>query len=1035
MPNQPEQFPPPTHKDTRPMRSVRSRKDRLRDIVPAAAWVFAVMLLGCLALALGMKVYEYTLAGAIALIMVAGTTLKERNIYLFGAAGLIITIVGYGLEHAGETGPHLDLYLPIAIVSLVGAAALMRRIICCHADAQMQIQSHTQALRENQNALQARSRELERMALAVKMSADGIVVADMNGAIIEANNAAKRMYGVADAGDLIGKNAFTLIPDRERVTIEMVRLMHKKSLENLEYHTQTPDGRDLFAEVSVGVMENAEGQPVGFVSVHRDITERKQAEKIQTALYRITQAANVAQTLSILFDLSHNILSELMNAENCIVALYDATTEVMHFPYFSDESGSPPEPRKLEQGPLDYLIRHDLPLLFTPENRETFATGEGIVFPDIFPAHWLGVPLKTTHGKIIGGLAVYNNSTVPYNDIEQDLLVFISSQVATSIQRIQAEVALHAREQFHILLNDITRTALETLDSPTMLKTLAKRLVEVLNADGCFFALWDQSMQRPFFPTEDWGSMWRVPAEEDLGSGTAPLTRAAIQARCPVIVEDVFATPYISENIAERLPARSLLVLPLIAADQKLGAVSVGFAEPHLFTPDEVQKGEQTAQQIALAMAKARLVEALHRRNQELTLLNHMGRELIASPEMEHVTQQLLQSATEAVNAEGASVWLWDEETSDELICRADFHKKGESPLLNIRLHSGQGFPGWVAQTGESVVIADITETPQKLTDVDRIPGFETRSLVTVPLRLRDAIIGALQVVNKQRGHFDQDDRALIETLASSAAIAIDNARLIDALRQRTVELERRNEELDAYAHTVAHDLKNPLNVLTTYASWLMVEYETMTPAEITQGMETVFKGARKMSDIINNLLLLASAHKAKVTPIELAMGEVIDEALLRLETLIDEQQATIQSPKSWPVAIGYAPWVEEIWANYISNAIKYGGNAEAGIHPQVELGFSRIGAEPAAPESIAAKIQNPNAIVFWVRDNGRGLTPEEQSRLFTTFERLGRLNVEGHGLGLSIVLRIVERLGGQVGAESTPGQGSTFWFTLPEKM
>ncbi len=1033
MPGQSKQSDSPDLDSTRLMKTPL-REAPLHTMPPLAAWGLGIVLLSGLVLAIAKGTDDYTLVGALALILIAGVTLKERFVYLFGGAGLLITIIGYTGVRAGATNAGPNFYLPIAVAAIVGAAALMWYLIHSYVAAQAQIQSNMRAIQAQQTMLQARTRELEKMALAVKMSADGIIVANMNGEIIEANDAARRMYG-DDANDLIGKNALTLIPDRERVTVEMVRLMHKKSLENLEYHKQTPNGNDLFAEVSISLMEDTEGQPVGLVSVHRDITERKQAEKIQTALYRITQAANVAQTLDTLFDLSHHILGELMNADNCSVALYDETTDIVRFPYVADQSAPKPEPRKLAQEPVDYLIRQDLPLLITPETRQTFADGEEIVFPETFPAHWLGVPLKTTHGKIIGGLAVYNHGDVPYNDIEQDLLVFISSQVATSIQRIQAEAALHTREQFHILLNDITRTALETLDSPTMLETLAKRLVEVLNADGCFFALWDETMQRPFFPAEDWGSMWRVPALEDIGSGTAPLTRAAIRAGCPVIVEDVFATPYISENIAQRLPARSLLVLPLIAADQKLGAVSVGFAQPHLFTPDELQKGEQTAQHIALAMAKARLVETLHRRNRELTLLNRLGRELIASLEMDHITQQVLQSATETIGGESASVWLRDETEGAALVCRAIYSQDRQYPLLNVRLQSGEGVPGWVAQTGESALIPDAAEAPERMTDIDRLAGFETRSLITVPLRVRSAIIGALQVVNKRRGHFDKDDLALIETLAATAAIAIDNARLIEALQQRTIELERRNEELDAYAHTVAHDLKNPLNVLTTYASWLMVEYETMTPAEITQGMETVFKGARKMSDIINNLLLLASAHKAKVTPTPLDMGEVIAESLLRLETLISEQHAVIQSPKTWPTAIGYAPWVEEIWANYISNAIKYGGNAEAGIPPQVELGFSRLDAEPAAPESIAAKIQNPNAIVFWVRDNGRGLTPEEQSRLFTSFERLGRLNVEGHGLGLSIVLRIVERLGGQVGAESAPGQGSTFWFTLPEKV
>jgi signal transduction histidine kinase len=109
---------------------------------------------------------------------------------------------------------------------------------------------------------------------------------------------------------------------------------------------------------------------------------------------------------------------------------------------------------------------------------------------------------------------------------------------------------------------------------------------------------------------------------------------------------------------------------------------------------------------------------------------------------------------------------------------------------------------------------------------------------------------------------------------------------------------------------------------------------------------------------------------------------------------------------------LGYAPWIEEVWVNYLSNAIKYGGRP-----PRVELG---------------AETQPGGLVRFWVRDNGPGIAPEAQVRLFVPFTRLDQVRAKGHGLGLSIVRRIVEKLGGQVGVISTPGQGSVFSFTLP---
>jgi signal transduction histidine kinase len=138
-----------------------------------------------------------------------------------------------------------------------------------------------------------------------------------------------------------------------------------------------------------------------------------------------------------------------------------------------------------------------------------------------------------------------------------------------------------------------------------------------------------------------------------------------------------------------------------------------------------------------------------------------------------------------------------------------------------------------------------------------------------------------------------------------------------------------------------------------------------------------------------------------------------LTETKSRLANVIEERQARITMPHRWPDALGFAPWVEEVWVNYVSNALKYGGEP-----PLVSVGGE---IQPGAEH-----------VRFWVRDNGPGLTQDQQDRLFTPFTRLGQIKVEGHGLGLSIVQRIVDKLGGEVGVDSAPGQGSTFWFTLP---
>lgn len=244
-------------------------------------------------------------------------------------------------------------------------------------------------------------------------------------------------------------------------------------------------------------------------------------------------------------------------------------------------------------------------------------------------------------------------------------------------------------------------------------------------------------------------------------------------------------------------------------------------------------------------------------------------------------------------------------------------------------------------------------------------------------------------------------------------AITIAMARFHDMmeLRQLNAELRARNDDLDAFAHTVAHGLKNPLALITGFAEILELDYATIPNEELGHYLHTIVRNGHKMSNIIDELLTLAKVRQTKVMPEPLEMASIVAKAMQRLAPTIDEHQVEIILPDAWPVALGHAPWVEEVWVNYLSNGIKYGGQP-----PRVELG---------------ATVQADGDVCFWIRDNGDGIPLEKQARLFTPFTQLDQTHPKGHGLGLSIVRRIVEKLGGQVGVESKVGQGSVFSFTL----
>ncbi len=235
---------------------------------------------------------------------------------------------------------------------------------------------------------------------------------------------------------------------------------------------------------------------------------------------------------------------------------------------------------------------------------------------------------------------------------------------------------------------------------------------------------------------------------------------------------------------------------------------------------------------------------------------------------------------------------------------------------------------------------------------------------------------------------------------------------VIHSMRKR-LEKKELLEELDAFAHTVAHDLNNPLAVLMGRLELLEMNLAGAEAASMGRQVAEARASASRLEAIIEELLVLAGVRKQNVVARPLDMDSVVSEAMQRIEYLLRTRGATVAKPPLWPAALGFEPWVAHIWSNYISNAAIH-----SGPKPRITLGAD----EPAGGGPIR----------FWVRDEGTGLDTEAQSKLFVPFTRISSIRLKGHGLGLSIVRRIVEKLGGRAGVDSRPGHGSRFWFELP---
>ncbi|HNT74580.1 MAG TPA: ATP-binding protein, partial [Anaerolineae bacterium] len=447
--------------------------------------------------------------------------------------------------------------------------------------------------------------------------------------------------------------------------------------------------------------------------------------------------------------------------------------------------------------------------------------------------------------------------------------------------------------------------------------------------------------------------------------------------------------------------------------------------------------------------------EVVERRQAEarLHILHELDQAILATPSSAAIATAAINRVRQLIPCRCASVIEITEERQAKVLAI----EANSEVLLNVAM--------WETSLQDDLTplsrlhnVPDLEALSQRSVLQERLYAQGVRAYLLVPLPFREQVLGALTLESLRPGTFTAEHVKIAVEIAVLLAVAIRQAGLHHALeqelaerraaekalrvsetalRQYTLELEASNAELDAFAHTVAHDLKNPLSAIVGFGGLLEKRYAEIAAEKVGEFLHIITQNAHKMTDIVDELLLLASVRRIEtLEPGALDMAQIITEALSRLTVLQEETRAEVFMPKTWPVAQGYAPWVEEVWANYISNAFKYGGRSDEGIPPRVELGYSTLDFDSLASESEDEGTPNIHKsafhITFWVRDDGMGLSSEQCAALFTEFTRLDQTEIAGHGLGLSIVKRIIEKLGGRVGVKSAVGKGSTFWFTLP---
>ena len=291
-----------------------------------------------------------------------------------------------------------------------------------------------------------------------------------------------------------------------------------------------------------------------------------------------------------------------------------------------------------------------------------------------------------------------------------------------------------------------------------------------------------------------------------------------------------------------------------------------------------------------------------------------------------------------------------------------------------------------------------------------------------IPLRTRDSLTGVLVLGPKlSQQEYSPDDEMILATLANQVAVAIDNARLYDAVQHELTEREKlitqlqsTNAELESFTYTVSHDLKAPLITINGFLNFLQKDALDGNAERIKSDMLHITEATGKMHRLLTELLELSRIGRMMNPPVSVPMNELIQDALDTVHGQIEKGGITVRTQPNLPLVRGDRQRLTESLQNLVDNAAKYMG---AQVSPHIEIG--QDGEEDGKP-------------IFFVKDNGMGIAPEYHERIFGLFNKLDPKS-EGTGIGLALIKKIIEFHGGRVWVESEERKGSTFYFTLPQ--
>jgi len=615
-----------------------------------------------------------------------------------------------------------------------------------------------------------------------------------------------------------------------------------------------------------------------------------------------------------------------------------------------------------------------------------------------------------------GALTVAWNESHPFNSSEINCFTSIAQIMSGALERVSLYTENVKRLEEQKTLYSISQEIASRLELKVILQKIMEGAIKLLTAEAGEIALWDNRRQQYIsvivhgLPSSFIGREVGPPMEGIVGDICAQ--------KGPVLYENYERHPKRWQKL-DVYHFKQVVGVPLNVRQMIIGTMLVGSWDPQKrFQAEEIELLSSFAHQAAIAIGNAKLYEDSTAKIKQLTSLYEIGKALSSTLDVDELLKKSLELLRDFLGHSPCSILLLDR-NRNELYIQQIIGRDPEE-VKEKRFKVGvDGIVGWAAQTGSSLYVPDVSKEPRY---IPGLPGV--RSEAVFPLKIRDDVIGVLNVESTEMNGFDEEELKVLSSFASQVSISIENARLFAELKQTLRELKQAQDQiiqaeklraLGEMASGVAHDFNNALAVILGNIQLLLYQLDRLGVQEVRQQLRNLEQAAKDAAETVRRIQEFTGLRRDREF-VSVPIGEVIKEVVTITQPRWRDQaqergipiELTTQSDEA-PLVFGSPSELREVLTNIVFNAIE----------AMPEGGTIALSSQP-----------HGNWVEVKIHDTGTGMPEEVKKRIFDPF--FTTKGVSNSGLGLSVSYGIVKRHGGEILVESEPGKGTTFILRLP---